>query len=64
MTKTLLSEIDEFQAEVGMSDYQVGWKAIKNGRLVERLRAGGRVWPEQEERVRAFIASQRQHEAA
>ncbi len=64
MSKQLISEIDQFLAQSGMSDFAFGFRAVKNGRLVERLRRGGRVWPEQEERIRAFIASQRQTEAA
>ena len=70
MTNNLLPEIDRFLARTGWSDYKFGIKAIKNGRLVERLRAGRRIWPETEMQVRAFIRScddqfsAREHEAA
>lgn len=64
MAKSLISEIDQFLAESGMPEYRLGWLAVNNRRLVERLRAGGRIWPDTEEKVRAFIASQRQNEAA
>jgi hypothetical protein len=58
MSKSLLSEIDEANASFGYSDYAFGMLAVNNGRLLERLRSGGRVWPEQEERIRAFIRSE------
>jgi hypothetical protein len=55
--ENLLNEIDAFKQETGLSDFRIGFLAARNGRLVERLRNGGRVWPETEEQVRAFIAS-------
>lgn len=55
MHKALLSEIDRFLGETGMSEYQFGIASVSNGRLVERLRAGRRVWPETEARVLSFI---------
>ena len=70
MTSNLLPEIDRFLARSGWSDYTFGFKAIKNGRLVERLRRGGRIWPETEMEIRAFIRSRenglpaREHETA
>ena len=57
MNERLLSEIDKFLAASGLSGYRFGLLAVKNGRLVERLRAGGRVWPETEAQIRAFIIS-------
>lgn len=67
MSDRLLSEIDAFLAETKMSEYRFGWLAVKNGKLVERLRAGttpkgkpARIWPETEMEVRAFIRSERQ----
>ena len=59
MTQKLLSDIDAFLAETNLSDYRFGFLAVKNGRLVERLRAGGRIWPETEIEVRSFIRSER-----
>lgn len=44
-----------------MGEYRFGLLAAKNGRLVERLRAGrsngrpARVWPETEIEIRAFM---------
>lgn len=60
MSRTLLSEIEAFLAEHPMSGHRFGMLAIKNGRLVERLQNGGRVWPETEAEVRAFMRVERQ----
>lgn len=57
--KTLLQEIHDFLAETGMGATYFGKKAASNSELVARLESGGRVWPETEEKIRAFISSQR-----
>jgi hypothetical protein len=64
MKTKLLSDIDAFLADHSMSDYKFGILAANNGRLLERLRNGGRVWPETEELIRDFIRSEiaTQHE--
>lgn len=59
MSTNLLSEIKVFLRETGMSGYRFGINAVNNGRLYERLEKGGRVWPEQEVRIRAFMLSNR-----
>ncbi len=59
MSTKLLEEIESFLAETGTGAFRFGLKAIKNGRLVERLRSGGRVWPETEMEVRAYIRAER-----
>lgn len=66
MHEQLLSEIDTFLRETGMREYRFGFLAARNGRLVERLRAGltphgkpVRIWPDTEAQVRAFIAAER-----
>jgi hypothetical protein len=67
MNDTLLSEIETFLNETGMGEYRFGLKAVRNGRLVERLRQGttperGRpVWvrPETERQIRDFMAAER-----
>lgn len=64
MSKDLLALIEEHLAETGISAGGFGRKAIKNGRIVERLRSGGRVWPETEMQIRVFLASQKQRKAA
>ena len=53
----LLSEIESFIAVTGMSETYFGKRAAGNSELVARLRSGGRVWPETEEKVVAFIKS-------
>jgi hypothetical protein len=60
MHKPLLAEIDRFIGETGMSEYQFGISAVSNGRLVERLRAGRRVWPETEAKILSFIRVRRE----
>lgn len=60
MRNTLLSDIDDFRRAHRMGEHKFGLLAVKNGRLVERLRNGGRVWPDTEAKVRAFM---RQYEA-
>lgn len=55
----LIAEIDTFLSESGMGESYFGKAAVGNSELVKRLRNNGRVWPETENAVRAFI---RQHE--
>ena len=62
--KTLIDEIEQFKAETGLGDYRVGYNAVKNGRLVERLRAGKRVWPETEKLVRDYMRAERKRRKA
>lgn len=59
MNTKLLSEIEQFMAETGMGAYSFGFEAVKNGRLVERLRSGRRIWPETQSAVRAFMRTER-----
>jgi hypothetical protein len=56
----LLAEIEAFLAQKGMGESYFGKKATGNSEIVARLRNGGRVWPETEERVRTFIARSRE----
>jgi hypothetical protein len=55
MNTNLLSAIDAFLAEHSMTEHRFGLLAAHNGRLLERLRSGGRVWPETEAMIREFI---------
>lgn len=65
MQQNLLSEVREAMAILGVEAHRFGILAANNGRLVDRLENGGRLWPETEERVRSFIASVRaKHGAA
>lgn len=57
MKNTLLQEIEAFLPEAGIGEHRFGILAANNGRLVERLREGRRIWPDTEQRVREFIAS-------
>ncbi len=59
-TISLLDLIDSFLSETGMSPSYFGKRATGNSEVVARLRAGRRVWPETEQKVRAFIRTERQ----
>lgn len=59
MSVQLIKEIDEFLTEFGIGEHRFGILAAANGRLVERLRSGGRVWPETEERIHQFMVERR-----
>ena len=63
MRTPILEEIDAFMAETGIGGFRFGMLAIKNGRLVERLRYGGRIWPDTEERIRAFMIAEKERRA-
>lgn len=57
--RTLISEIEAFLADTGMGESYFGKKAVGNSEIVSRLRDGRRIWPDTEDRVRAFIAEAR-----
>lgn len=59
MKSDLLTEIDRFLAAEKIGEHRFGILAAKNGRLVERLRSGGRIWPETADQVRDFMAERR-----
>jgi len=70
MTQTnLLKDIEAFLAETGMSEPNF-CRSVGNGRLFERLRGvgvrgkSGRVWPETEAEIRAFMIAHRRMEKA
>jgi len=63
-TEPLLTEITSFLDETGMGVSYFGKIASGNSELVSRLKRGGRVWPETEERVREFIRQYRAGAAA
>ncbi len=64
MPNTLLTDIEQFLAEIGMTEATF-CRALGNGRLMERLRTvgkrgkPGRLWPETERQVRDFMAVER-----
>lgn len=55
MSKELLSDIDRFLRAAGIGEHRFGILAARNGRLVERLREGRRIWPDTEAKVREFL---------
>lgn len=55
----LLDEIEVFRSQFRLGEHRFGILAANNGRLVERLRSGGRVWPETMDRVKAYMAERR-----
>lgn len=60
MSENLLKEIDTFLAERKIGDHRFGVLAINNGRLLERLRSGRRIWPETAEKIRQFMVRERE----
>lgn len=62
---TIIDEIEAFLARHRMGESYFGKRAVGNSEVVARLRNGGRVWPETEKRLRAFMAARaQQNEAA
>jgi hypothetical protein len=59
MTAELLALGGQFLIETGLSGHRFGLLASRDGRLVERLRKGGRVSPEKEAEIGAFIIAER-----
>ncbi|PTQ13549.1 hypothetical protein CLG96_01990 [Sphingomonas oleivorans] len=55
----LIDAIDEFVAHHRMSPITFGRKALSDPHFVGQLRAGRRVWPETEAKVRHFMATYR-----
>ena len=58
MSETLLRDIAEFCRSARMAESTFGRLAVNDGKLVGRLRLGGRVTTDTVDRVRAFIASE------
>lgn len=59
MQDTILSEVEAFIADTGLSEHRAGILLARNGKLVERLRAGGRIWPETQRAIRDAIQRER-----
>src|SRR5258708_26352296 len=53
--EALLQEISAFCRQTGMAESTFGRRAVNDGKLVSRLRFGGRITTETAERVRSFI---------
>ena len=60
MSQSLLAEIEAFMAETGLSAHRAGILAANNGRLVDRLREGRRVWPDTEKAIRTALRRERE----
>jgi hypothetical protein len=60
MREALLRDITEFCRHARMAESTFGRLAVNDGKLVSRLRLGGRLTTETEDRVRAFIARPRE----
>lgn len=58
-TEALLAEIESYCAASGIAETTFGQKSVKNWRLVESLRSGKGVTLRTADRVRAFIAAQK-----
>jgi hypothetical protein len=58
MRDALLRDISDYCRRAQMAESTFGRLAVNDGKLVSRLRLGGRVTTETEHRVRAFIAQQ------
>lgn len=58
MQQSLLSDIERFMSETGLSPHRTGILLARNGKLVDRLRAGGRIWPETEVAIRARLVAE------
>jgi hypothetical protein len=54
---SLLQEIEDYLVKTGWSAYHFGRLAVKNGRLVHRLREGRPLLTTTEARVRAFMTA-------
>lgn len=51
----IVAEIERFCSASGIAETTFGRLAVNDGKLVQRLRTGGRMWPETEERIRSFM---------
>jgi hypothetical protein len=60
MSDVLLRDIAQYCRVAGIAESTFGRLAVNDGKLVNRLRLGGRVTTETAERVRAFIGGQTQ----
>src|SRR5438128_4804184 len=56
MSEALLRDITDYCRSAGIAESTFGRLAVNDGKLVGRLRLGGRVTTDTAERVRAFIA--------
>ena len=62
--ETLLTDIEAFIARNELSPSYFGDEALSDRHFVRQLRKGRRVWPETEAKVRNFMASYSDQQAA
>ena len=55
----LLQEISEYCRHTGLAESTFGRRAVNDGKLASRLRHGGRITTETLDRIRAFMATNR-----
>src|SRR5256885_418073 len=55
----LLQEISDYCRQTGLAESTFGRRAVNDGKLASRLRHGGRITTETLDRIRAFMASNR-----
>ena len=55
-TEQLLKDIEAYCTAMGIAETTFGKKAVKDGRFCQRIRDGGRTWPETIERIRKYMA--------
>lgn len=54
---TLLGEIEAFTRGAGIAESTFGLQAVNDGKLISRMRGGGRMYRETEDRIREFMAN-------
>ena len=59
MAQHLLCDIEEFLSRQELAPTRFGELALSDRHFVRQLRAGRRVWPETEEKVRKFMRDYR-----
>lgn len=50
-----LTDIEHFISTAGISESTFGFKAVNDGKFVKRIRHGGRMYRETEEKVRRYM---------
>ena len=55
----LLQEISDYCRHTGLAESTFGRRAVNDGKLTARLRNGGRITTDTLDRIRSFIASNR-----
>lgn len=59
MTHPILHDIDLFLRRTNLSETYFGRQAANDWKLIAQLRKGRRLWPQTEQRIRAFMDSYR-----